>query len=87
MSSDRATISPVGPLRRWWRRERPTRIVLFFFSLRWAAWGVAVIIVFLDILPEVNVGREPTLLLLAFAQTAAVTLYVPLFRPALRPLV
>lgn len=87
MTSDRAPTSPVAPLRRWWRQERPTRIVLFLFSLRWAAWGVAVIIVFLDILPEVNVAREPALLLLAFAQTAAVTLYVPLFRPALRPLV
>ncbi len=46
-----------SPLRRWWRRERPAGVVLFLFAVRWGAWGVAAIIVFLGILPEANVRR------------------------------
>lgn len=87
MSSDRASGFLAAPLRQWWRRERPTGVAPFLFGLRWGAWGVAAVIVFLDILPEANVGREPTLLLVALVQTLAATLYVPLLRPTLRPLV
>lgn len=87
MSSERGSGFLAAPLRRWWRRERPTGIALFLFSLRWGAWAVAAVIVFEDILPEANVGREPIVLLVALAQTVAVTLYVPLLRPTLRPLI
>lgn len=76
----------LSPLREWWRRERPTGIVLFLFSVRWAAWGIAAFIVALDILPETNVHREPVLLFVTLAENAVATLYPPLVRPRVRGL-
>ena len=74
------------PVRQWWQQERPTGVVLFLFGVRWAAWGVAVFIVSLGILPEANVQREPVLLLVTLAENGAVTLYLPLMRPYVRSL-
>jgi len=74
-----------APLRRWWRRERPTGIALFLFGVRWAAWGLAAGIVLADILPDANVGREPFLLLLTLAVNLAVSFYLPLLRSRVRP--
>ena len=62
-------------LRGWWARERLTGTTLFLFSVRWAAWAVAAVIVILDVLPRTNVDREPALLIATFATTAAFTLY------------
>lgn len=74
-----------APIRGWWRRERPTGIALFLFGVRWGAWGVAAFIVLLDILPDVNVGREPFLLGLTLAANIAVSVYIPVLRPKVRP--
>ncbi len=74
-------------LRGWWARERLTGTTLFLFSVRWAAWAVAAVIVILDVLPRTNVDREPALLIVTFATTAAFTLYLPLLRPRVRDLI
>jgi signal transduction histidine kinase len=71
-------------LRHWWSRERITGIALFLFAVRWVAWAVAALIVLLDIVPKANVQREPWLLMVTFVQSAAVTLYLPLFRSRMR---
>ncbi len=71
---------------RWWARDRPTGVALFLFGVRWAAWGVALFIVNLSVLPEVNVHREPYLLVITFAQNAVASLYLPLLRPRVRTL-
>jgi signal transduction histidine kinase len=55
------------------------------FIVRWAAWLVAVLIVFVADLPNVNTRFEPWLLLATMIQTAAVTFYVPVIRPVLLP--
>lgn len=60
-------------------------MALFLIGVRWGAWGVAALIVALDILPDTNVHREPLLLLITFGQTGVATVYLPLFRPRLRP--
>ncbi len=57
------------------------------FIVRWAAWLVAVLIVFIADVPEANRHFEPWLLLGTMAQTAAVTFYVPVIRPLLLPAV
>ena len=74
-------------LRGWWARERLTGTTLFLFSVRWAAWAVAAVIVILDVLPATNVDREPVLLIGTFATTAAFTLYLPLLRPRVRDVI
>jgi signal transduction histidine kinase len=55
------------------------------FIVRWAAWLVAVLIIFIADEPDVNTRFEPWLLLGTMAQTALVTFYVPVIRPALLP--
>ncbi|HYM16001.1 MAG TPA: sensor histidine kinase [Dehalococcoidia bacterium] len=55
------------------------------FIVRWAAWLVAVLIVVIANEPRVNVRFEPWLLLGTMVQTALVTFYVPVIRPALLP--
>ena len=74
------------PLAEWWKRERPTGIVLFLFGVRWGAWGIAALIVALGILPETNVHREPVLLFVTLGENAMATLYTPLVRPRVRNL-
>lgn len=71
------------PLAEWWRRERPTGIVLFLFGVRWGAWGIAALIVALGILPETNVHREPVLLFVTLGENAMATLYTPLVSRAM----
>ncbi len=71
-------------LRHWWARERLTGVALFLFAVRWVAWGVAAIVVVLGVVPSANVPREPWLLLLTFAMSAAAALYLPFFRPPVR---
>jgi signal transduction histidine kinase len=65
----------------------PIRLALFTspFIVRWAAWLVALLIVLVADLPDHNVRFEPFLLAGTFAQTAAVTFYVPLLRPLVLP--
>lgn len=55
------------------------------FIVRWAAWAVAVLIVFIADVPEANRRFEPWLLIGTMAQTALVTFYVPVIRPLLLP--
>ncbi|MEX2246589.1 MAG: sensor histidine kinase [Dehalococcoidia bacterium] len=79
----------------WQRRADPSlatlpggiRLAVFTspFIVRWAAWLVAVLIVAFAGLPDENMRLEPWLLLGTFAQTLAVTSYVPLVRPVLLP--
>ncbi len=71
-------------LRSWWARERLTGVASYLFAVRWVAWVVAAVIVFLDILPETNVHREPELLVGTFVLNGAATLYLPLLRPRTR---
>lgn len=55
------------------------------FLVRWAAWLVALLIVFVADVPKVNRAFEPWLVIGTMAETAAVTFYVPVVRPALLP--
>jgi signal transduction histidine kinase len=55
------------------------------FIVRWAAWLVAVLIVFVADVPKVNREFEPWLLIGTMAETALVTFYVPLIRPVVLP--
>jgi len=55
------------------------------FIVRWAAWLVAVLIVFVADVPKVNREFEPWLLIGTMAETAVVTFYVPVIRPVLLP--
>ena len=55
------------------------------FIVRWAAWLVAVLIIFLTTVPEYTQRVEPWLLLATALQTAIVTFYVPAIRPWLLP--
>jgi len=55
------------------------------FIVRWVAWLVAVLIVFVADLPHENLRFEPWLLIGTMAQTAVVTFYVPVIRPVLLP--
>ncbi len=63
-------------LRGWWARERLTGTTLFLFSVRWAAWAVAAVIVILDVLPRTNVDREPVLLIGSFATWGSLLVHV-----------
>jgi signal transduction histidine kinase len=55
------------------------------FIVRWAAWMVAALILFVADVPEVNRHYEPWLLLGSMLQTALVTFYVPVLRPVVLP--
>ena len=55
------------------------------FIVRWAAWLVAMLIVFVSDLPAWNRQFEPYLVIGTMLQTAAVTFYVPVIRPVLLP--
>lgn len=55
------------------------------FIVRWAAWLVAVLIIFVSEVPHYTQRFEPWLLLGTMAQTAIVTFYVPAIRPWLLP--
>ncbi len=55
------------------------------FIVRWAAWLVAMLIVFVSDLPSWNRQFEPWLVIGTMAQTAVVTFYVPVVRPVLLP--
>lgn len=55
------------------------------FIVRWAAWLVAVLIIFVSAVPRYTQTFEPWLLLGTAAQTAIVTFYVPAIRPWLLP--
>ncbi|HZP56915.1 MAG TPA: sensor histidine kinase [Dehalococcoidia bacterium] len=79
-----------------WRRRGDTslqtlpggiRLALFTspFIVRWAAWLVALLIVAFTNVPHANERFEPWLLIATFAETLAVTSYVPLLRPAVLP--
>ena len=52
------------------------------FIVRWATWLIALLIVVLADLPEENTRFEPYLLAGTFMQLVLLTLYVPVFRPA-----
>ncbi len=52
------------------------------FIVRWAAWGVALLIVLVADPAPHNRELEPWLLMATFAQLIAVTFYVPVGRPA-----
>ena len=55
------------------------------FIVRWAAWLVAVLIIFVSEVPHYTQRFEPWLLLGTMFQTAIVTFYVPAIRPWLLP--
>ena len=55
------------------------------FIARWVAWLVAVLIVFVADLPDSNMRFEPWLLIGTMLQIAALTVYVPVIRPAVLP--
>src|SRR5437868_13838973 len=59
---------------------------LFSVVVRWLAWLQALLFVLFGHLPEVNLRYEPWLLLFTFVILALYTLYVPVLRSALRPL-
>lgn len=52
------------------------------FIVRWATWGIALLVVLVADLPKENTRFEPWLLIGTFMQLALLTLYVPLMRPA-----
>ncbi|MDP9235957.1 MAG: sensor histidine kinase [Chloroflexota bacterium] len=56
------------------------------FIVRWAAWLVAVLIIFISDVPHYTQRFEPWLLLATMVQTAFVTFYVPAIRPVLLPI-
>jgi signal transduction histidine kinase len=87
----------VAALPTFWRR-RPSdasyetlpggiRLAVFTspFIVRWATWFIALLVVLLADLPNVNTRFEPWLLIGTFIQLTLLTFYVPLFRPALLP--
>lgn len=55
------------------------------FIVRWAAWLVAALVVFVTNIPHANHRFEPYLLIGTFFQTLAITFYVPVIRPVLLP--
>jgi signal transduction histidine kinase len=55
------------------------------FIVRWAAWLVAVMIIFLSSVPKYTQRFEPWLLIGTALQTVLVTFYVPAIRPWLLP--
>lgn len=55
------------------------------FIVRWAAWLVAMLIVFVSNLPGSNRHYEPYLVIGTLVQTILVTFYVPVIRPLLMP--
>lgn len=56
------------------------------FIVRWAAWLVAMLIVFVSNLPGWNRHYEPWLVIGTLVQTIVVTFYVPVVRPVLLPI-
>ena len=82
--------------RSFWRRRADTSLATLPggirlavltspFIARWAAWLVAMLIIFVADVPRVNRQFEPWLLIGTMAQTALVTFYVPVIRPLLLP--
>jgi len=84
----------VAALPTFWRR-RPSdasyetlpggiRLAVFTspFIVRWATWFIALLVVLLADLPDVNTRFEPWLLIGTFVQLTLLTLYVALMRPA-----
>jgi signal transduction histidine kinase len=55
------------------------------FIVRWVAWMVAALIIFISNVPAHGQRFEPWLLLGTMAQTVLVTFYVPVIRPLLLP--
>ncbi|MEX0750675.1 MAG: sensor histidine kinase [Dehalococcoidia bacterium] len=85
----------VAALPTFWRR-RPSdasyetlpggiRLAVFTspFIVRWATWFIALLVVLLAGLPDVNTRFEPWLLIGTFIQLTLLTFYVPVLRPAL----
>ncbi len=88
----RATAIP----RSIWRRRADTslstlsggiRLAVFTspFIVRWAAWGIAFLVLLITKVPDENRQFEPWLLIGTFIQTAVITFYVPVIRPLLLP--
>jgi signal transduction histidine kinase len=84
----------VASLPTFWRR-RPSdasyetlpggiRLAVFTspFIVRWATWFIALLVVLLADLPDVNTRFEPWLLIGTFIQLTLLTFYVPVLRPA-----
>ena len=55
------------------------------FIVRWATWLIALLVVALADLPEINTRFEPWLLIATFLQLVLLTVYVPLIRPWVLP--
>ncbi len=67
------------------RRRLLLSPVLFSVVVRWLAWLQAMLFLLWGGLAPDNVRYEPWLLLVTFGSLALYTLYIPVLRPALRP--
>ncbi|MGD0115455.1 MAG: histidine kinase, partial [Dehalococcoidia bacterium] len=66
------------------QREELARVLPFLQAVRWGAWAIAWIVIWVGHLPKENSVHEPVLLGVTFVQILAATLYVPLLRSRVR---
>jgi signal transduction histidine kinase len=64
--------------------EELAKVLPFLHAVRWGAWTIAWVVVWVGHLPAVNQVHEPVLLAVTFTQILAATLYVPLLRSRVR---
>jgi signal transduction histidine kinase len=65
-------------------QEELAKVLPFLFAVRWGAWAIAWVIVWVGHLATVNSEHEPVLLAITFTEILAATLYVPLLRSRVR---
>jgi signal transduction histidine kinase len=65
-------------------QEELAKVLPFLFAVRWGAWAIAWVIVWVGNLSKVNSSHEPVLLAVTFTEILGTTLYVPLMRPRVR---
>ncbi len=66
------------------QREELARVLPFLYAVRWGAWAIAWIVIWVGHLSKDNGAHEPVLLGVTFVQILAATLYVPLLRSRVR---
>jgi len=74
----------IGHVAREAQPEELTKVLPFLFAVRWGAWFIAWVIVWVGHLSKVNSEHEPVLLAITFAEILAATLYVPFLRSPVR---
>ena len=65
-------------------QEELAKVLPFLFAVRWGAWAIAWVIVWVGHLSKVNSSHEPVLLAVTFTEILGTTLYIPLLRSRVR---